>query len=109
MGGSPHHLTGISYQTCRSGVLSNPTKTRQLLEILPPIRLTSDISQWYPAVDYPLGFLNAIENGEEETAEFLRLDIVPHIDHIHAQFDFENKNGSKSLLDSHMELWRYVW
>lgn len=125
MGGSPHHLTGISHETWKGGVFWHPNNTRQLLEILPPVRLTSDISYWHAVCGHRCGFQSDREEGgeekEEKEEEALKIEIVPHIDYIRARtlgvhertsIDDSNNEDMEDigcLLAPHEVLWKDVW
>ncbi len=103
MGGSPHHLTGISHETNGRGVLHHPDAVRELMEILPPIRITSDIQQWHDSCGYQWGFGgDAAMVGDDDEEEALAIEIVPHIDHIRAGL-------GRETVAPHDELWKFVW
>lgn len=99
MGGSPHHLIGISHETNARGVLHHPDAVRELMEILPPIRITSDIQQWHDSCGYQWGFGG---DGDCDEVEALTIEIVPHIDHIRAGL-------GRETIAPHDELWKFVW
>ena len=99
MGGSPHHLTGISHETNARGVLHHPDAVRELMEILPPIRITSDIQQWHDSCGYQWGFGG---DGDYDEVEAHTIEIVPHIDHIRAGL-------GRETIAPHDELWKFVW
>lgn len=109
MGGSPHHLTGISHETNALGILHHPDLVRDLMEILPPIRITSDIQQWHDVKGYQWGIdRNAIRgNSSGNDSEALKVEIVPHVDHIRAGMIGETL--SPDAIAPHKELWRFVW
>lgn len=111
MGGSPHHLTGISHETNSRGMLHHPDVVRDLMEILPPIRITSDIQQWHDVCGYQWGFgRNAVRGDDsDEELEALRVEIVPHVDHIRASMIGENLVPDDDAIAPHKELWRFVW
>ena len=102
MGGSPHHLTGVSHETNARGVLHHPDTVRELMEILPPIRITSDIQQWHDSCGYQWGFGGDAMDGDDDEEEALRVEIVPHIDHIRAGL-------GRETVAPHDELWKFVW
>lgn len=121
MGGSPPHLTGISHETA-GGILYHPRITRHLLEVLPPLRLTMNLSSWHDACGYSWGFHDGIE---EDEAEALSAEILPHIDLIRTKMDllsnhvidngvapeagFQSQGDPHSLLQMHKCLWKGVW
>lgn len=125
MGGSPHHLTGISHETTGTGrhidgsvigMLKHPDITRHLLEVVPPLRLTMDLSSWQDSCGYSWGSRNR-NGGDDDEAEALALEIVPHVDLIRvlpwSLLSMMNENRSKQNYDAylrtHMSLWEDVW
>ena len=112
MGGSPHHLTGISHETNCRGVLHHPNVARDLMEIFPPIRITSDIHQWHNACGYQWGFGGGDAehvdrcSGDDEL-EALKVEVVPHIDYIRASMI--GKTLESDAIAPHTDLWRLVW
>ena len=107
MGGSPHHLTGISHETNARGMLHRPNVVLDLMEILPPIRITSDIQQWHDVCGYQWGFgTNAIRG--DDSSEELEALIVPHVDHIRASM-MGGTLAPDDAIAPHEELWRFVW
>ena len=116
MGGSPHHLTGITHETNKKGILYHPHRAVQLMEILPPLRITaSNIQQWREPCGYRWGFAgggNENNDTDDDGSKTLKVDIVPHIDHIRASI-IDNIGESSSLdrniLAANEELWGYVW
>ena len=112
MGGSPHHLTGISHETNGRGMLHHPDVVRDLMEILPPIRITSDIQQWHDICGYQWGFGRNEIRGDDssEELEALKVEIVPHVDHIRASMI----GGTLAIVPDDAiapqeQLWRFVW
>ena len=98
MGGAPDHLTGISHETNSAGMFHHPDVTRYLLEVVPPLRLTMNLSSWHEACGQPWGFNDC---GEE--AEALSAEIVPHIDLIQTNID------NYQYLQAQQSLWETVW
>lgn len=112
MGGSPHHLTGISHETNARGMLHHPDVVRDLIEILPPIRITSDIQQWHDICGYQWGFgrNEKCEDGCDEELEALKVEIVPHVDHIRASMNGETLAiVPDDAIAPQEQLWRFVW
>jgi len=70
-------IPSVSHETHRGRYLCCPFITCRLLEHVPDLRLTSDFSHWVVKTERLL-------DTPEET-EFLRDNIVPNIDHIHAR------------------------
>lgn len=103
MGGSPHHLTGISHETNARGILRHHNVVRDLMEILPPIRITSDIQQWHDTCGYQWGF----GGNDDDEIDALRIEVVPHIDHIRASLI--GTSLGRETIAPHDELWRFVW
>ena len=113
MGGSPHHLTGISHETNAVGMLHHPDVVRDLMEILPPMRIASDIQCWHDVCGYQWGFHGddakcPDNNGVGcDELEALRTDIVPHVDHLRARMI--GKTLAPEAIAPHEELWRFIW
>ena len=110
MGGSPHHLTGISHETNARGMLHHPDVVRDLMEILPPIRITSDIQQWHDICGYQWGFGRNEKCGDDcdEELEALKVEIVPHVDHIRASM-IGGTLATDDAVAPHEQLERFVW
>eukprot|EP00536_Pseudo-nitzschia_multiseries_P019324 jgi/Psemu1/60089/gm1.60089_g len=138
MGGSPPHLTGISHEiTTRSqsrGMLDRPGTIRNLLEVLPPIRLSMDdavLATVYSCRYHPsFGRVNdrscdgdSVEE-DEAKAEAFSLEILPHIDLVRttpgrisslSPLSSETKDGavlSASAVEPHTHassVWKEVW
>ena len=125
MGGSPDHLTGISHETTAFrhnidsvesndiGILHNPTIVRHLLETIPPLRLTMDLSSWHDVHGYPWGYSTDVDE-----AEALSVEIVPHIDLIRTRTSLlsdcytnkkVNSTRSDQFLRTHQSMWKEVW
>lgn len=98
MGGAPHHLTGISHETNRAGMFYHPDATRYLLEVVPPLRLTMNLSSWHEACGHPWG-----SKDSQDEAEALSVEIVPHIDLIRTTIDRFQYHTT------HRFLWETVW
>ena len=108
MGGSPHHLTGISHETtvrgsfgsdddgrvCDAGMLHHPSAVRYLLEVIPPLRLTMNLSAWHDVCGYPWGLQQ--QNPDNDEAEALSVEIVPHIDLIRTRTSLFPETKQKS-------------
>eukprot|EP00533_Pseudo-nitzschia_delicatissima_P001742 CAMPEP_0116113068 /NCGR_PEP_ID=MMETSP0327-20121206/19311_1 /TAXON_ID=44447 /ORGANISM="Pseudo-nitzschia delicatissima, Strain B596" /LENGTH=302 /DNA_ID=CAMNT_0003606401 /DNA_START=97 /DNA_END=1005 /DNA_ORIENTATION=- len=94
MGGAPNHLTGISHET--RGMLHNLDTTRDLLEVVPPLRLTMDLSSWQH------------KSSCEDDDESLSVEIVPHIDLIRTKASLIDDNYDPHL-GAHQSLWETVW
>ncbi|GFH59614.1 predicted protein [Chaetoceros tenuissimus] len=104
MGNSPHHLTGISHDILQPGIFGTPSLTRDMLEVLPPFRLTASIWEWYRDCMY-WGHDGVVCDGED-TEEVLEVEIVPHLDHIHVLYGNDLKEECKV---AQRELWSKVW
>lgn len=116
MGGSPHHLTGISHEM-GGGILYCPDQTRESLEILPPLRMTLDISNWYSSMFCDVGGIS------HDDTEAIKVEIIPHIDHIHigarilslmeSAANPPSDNGKDevetAILNYQKTLWNQVW
>lgn len=98
MGGSPRHLIGITHEICSVHSLD---ATRELLEILPPIRMTLDAEQW-------LQFSANRCQDEEAHDEAIDLDVIPHVDHVRARI-VDAASGSIRVSPREEELWKRVW
>ena len=104
MGNSPHHLTGISHDTLHHGIFGTPSLTREMLEVLPPFRLTASIWEWYRDCMH-WGHDGNVYEGED-TEEVLQVEIVPHFDHIHVLY---GNDLEKECKVAQRELWYKVW
>jgi hypothetical protein len=142
MGGSPHHLIGISHENIGrsdmgngigngngNGMLHHPAIARNLLEVVPPLRLTMDLSSWHEDCGFPWGSSvnNNNNNGDDDDddddeAEALSVEIVPHIDLIRTKTSLlsicdnnNNNNDNNNPADNdryrrtHQSLWEDVW
>lgn len=116
MGGAPNHLTGISHQT--RGMLRHPRVVREVLEIIPPLRLTMDLSRWHQECGYAWGSPD-MNNGNENEEEVLSIEIVPHIDLIRTKISLSSQIHTYALdgglvdndpyLRTNQFLWEAVW
>ena len=93
MGGSPPHLTGISHMT-GVGILNTLEQTHELLEILPPLRMTM-------AADIQNSVLSDDGNTNKDYAiSMFKAEFTPHFDHICW--------GGAAAKNSEI-LWKQVW
>ena len=116
MGGAPNHLTGISHQT--RGMLRHPRVVREVLEIIPPLRLTMDLSRWHQECGYAWGSSDK-DGGNENEEEVLSIEIVPHIDLIRTKTLLLSQIYKNALdgglvdndpyLRTNQFLWEAVW
>ena len=109
MGGTPNHLIGISHQTCGKGVFNTPEKTRQLLEILPPVRLTSDISNWSNHRWESTTRHEESDDRDSSSSTEFQIEIVPHIDHIHLNYGLNSGNEASFDVMSEVDVLNHVW
>ncbi|KAF1344371.1 xylose isomerase TIM barrel [Delphinella strobiligena] len=71
-------LTGkVSHETHRNRSLFNPYVTEYILEQVPNLRLTADISHWVVVCE------RVLNGGPEDRA--LLAKIIPHVHHVHAR------------------------
>ena len=96
----------ISFETHRSRSLFNPWVTRRIVEVLPQISLTADISHWCVVCERQMAT-------EIETIEA----IAPHVRHIHARVGYDQGPQVPHpaapeyayALAAHQSCWEYFW
>jgi len=100
------HQLEIFFETHRSRILFTPWITREIIEALPQIKLTLDISHWCVVCE-------RLMSTELETIRA----IAPHVHHIHGRVGYDQgpqvpHPGApeyKEALLSHQECWEIIW
>jgi len=96
----------ISFETHRSRSLFNPWVTRRIVELLPAINLTADISHWCVVCERQM-------DTEMQTIEA----IAPHVRHIHARIGYDQgpqvphpaASEYADALHVHQRIWERFW
>jgi len=96
----------ISFETHRSRSLFNPWVTRRIVEALPEISLTADISHWCVVCERQM-------DSERETIEA----IAPNVKHIHARVGYDQGPQVPHpaapeyayALEAHQAAWERFW
>jgi len=100
------HQLEILFETHRSRILFTPWVTREILQALPQIKLTLDISHWCVVCE-------RLMDRELETIRA----IAPHVYHIHGRVGYDQgpqvphpaaPECNEALL-SHQECWEIIW
>ncbi len=100
------HSLEISFETHRSRSLFNPWVTRRIVEAMPQISLTADISHWCVVCERQM-------DTERETLEA----IAPNIRHIHARVGYDQgpqiphpaAPEYAGALAAHQQSWELFW
>jgi len=100
------HQLEIVFETHRSRILFTPWITNEIIEALPQIKLTLDISHWCVVCE-------RLMNTELETIKA----IAPHVYHIHGRVGYDQgpqvphpeAPEYKEALLSHQECWEIIW
>ena len=96
----------LSFETHRSRSLFTPWVTRRMVESLPKIKLTMDISHWCVVCE-------RLMDTEIDTIKA----IAPNVHHIHARVGYDQgaqvshpaAPEYKDALESHQKCWEIVW
>ena len=96
----------ISFETHRGRSLFNPWITRQVVEMLPELRLTCDFSHWYVVCE-------GIQQSEQEIIR----QLVPRARHIHGRVGYDQgpqvPDPRSAVyareLEQHLKWWRWIW
>ncbi len=100
------HELEIIFETHRSRILFTPWVTRGIVQSLPQIKLTLDISHWCVVCERLM----------DTELEMIRA-IAPHVHHIHGRVGYDQgpqvpHPGApeyKEALLSHQEVWEIIW
>jgi len=96
----------ICFETHRGRSLFNPWVTRQIVDLLPEVRITCDFSHWYVVCE-------GLQQGEEEIIRSL----LGNAGHIHGRVGYDQgpqvPDPRSALyaaeLHRHLQWWRWIW
>jgi len=98
--------TDISFETHRGRILFNPWVTQQIVNALPEIKLTFDLSHWCVVCE-----------GIQETEELIILELAKNTHHIHARVGYDQGpqvpdpfiGRYTTETEKHLKWWGWFW
>lgn len=101
-----HYGIALSFETHRSRALFNPWVTQRIVEAIPDIKLTLDISHWCVVCERQMDSEMATMN-----------QILPNVKHVHARVGYDQgpqvphpaAPEYEYALKSHQAVWHKVW